>query len=115
MSVSFDGASRDCFPVFNLTGFKMGWPGAVCCGSDTDISQFTSKISCNFKFQAPSQNDLHMSIYRPRGKRGVKETFDKVKRIVKGPYGTARGTRLVLKEMHADYHGLDGKFFRVIL
>ena len=32
---------------------------------------------------------------------------------VTGGFGKAKAIRIVLKEIHAEYDGLDGKFFRV--
>jgi len=126
MRISFD-VSKLPLPVFNLTGYK-DWKNCVALTTDTPVNRVVNGLSGMFPPISTDkvQNKLHMSVYRMRLQKENGEywngpvfkersaQFDRVRRQINGGFGTAKGVRIVLKEMGADYHGLDGKFFRVI-
>lgn len=106
-------------PVMNLTGFS-SFPYCVALKTDTSIGDLVDSITPRIKFDPKK---LHLSLHRIRGRHNwtrkddYKKEFDRVRRMTnKNKFGTARGVRVILKEMHADYNGQDeGKFFRVLV
>ena len=112
MSLCYDGKSA--LPIYSLNGL-MPWPSCIALESKTDISQTINGIEADFQWEA--EKNLHMSIFRMRGfSHEKRNAFQNIKRGVEdmADFGSARGTKLILKEMAAAYDGSDGGFFRVL-
>ena len=134
MAISFRKPTKNLFdksqqglPTFNLTGNAQKSDSYVALGTDTSISGIVGGFSGLSRRLDPTkvQDKLHMSLYRVRLNKASGEKwmdpapihrrneFKRVANAVKGGFGKAKAIRIVLKEMHAEYDGLDGKFFRV--
>ena len=136
MAISFRKPTKNLFdktqkelPTFNLTGYAQKSDSYVALGTDTSISGIVSGFSGLPKGRrldpTKVQDKLHMSLYRVRldkasGEKWMdpapihrRNEFKRVTNAVAGGFGKAKAIRIVLKEMHAEYDGLDGKFFRV--
>lgn len=135
MAISFRKPTKNIFdkmqqelPTFNLIGYAQKSDSYVALGTDTSIaSGIVSGFSGLSRRLDPIkvQSKLHMSLYRVRldkasGEKWMdpapihrRNEFKRVANAVKGGFGKAKAIRIVLKEMHAEYDGLDGKFFRV--
>eukprot|EP00557_Chaetoceros_sp_GSL56_P004075 CAMPEP_0176486792 /NCGR_PEP_ID=MMETSP0200_2-20121128/5763_1 /TAXON_ID=947934 /ORGANISM="Chaetoceros sp., Strain GSL56" /LENGTH=170 /DNA_ID=CAMNT_0017883529 /DNA_START=249 /DNA_END=761 /DNA_ORIENTATION=- len=109
-------------PNFHITGF-MDWNHVVALKSGTDMSDVVSRLQgLSMKIDVNDLNqNLHMTIYKLRGKSGppynmkqiefkrIKEMAEKV-----DSFGTAKGTRVILKEIGGCYSGSDGRFYRIL-
>lgn len=136
MAISFRKPTKNLFdktqqelPTFNLTGYAQKSDSYVALGTDTSISDIVGGLSGLPKGRhldpTKVQGKLHMSLYRVRldkvaGEKWMdaapthrRNEFKRVTNAVTGGFGKAKALRIVLKEMHAAYDGLDGKFFRV--
>lgn len=109
-------------PNFNITGI-IDWDHVVALKSDTDMSDVVNRLhGLKGKIDVNDLNqNLHMTIYKLRGKSGppyqvkqiqfqrIKEAADKV-----DIYGSAKGTKVILKEIGGCYSGSDGRFYRIL-
>jgi hypothetical protein len=113
MDISVDPMPTS-LPVMRLTKFK-SWPRCIALDTSTSLSSLVSSITPS----VPLHKNAHMSLYRMRGNKGKNETekqFNHVRDNVSRNFGTAKGVRVILKEMGADYEGQDeGRFFRVLV
>lgn len=83
-------------PTMNLTGFT-NWPKCVALKTSTSLDDLVSCITPSI----PSPNNLHLSLYRMRGRQNSSETkrqFDRVRENDrKKAFGKAKGVRIILK------------------
>lgn len=109
-------------PNFHITGI-IDWNHVVALKSDTDMSDVVNRLQgLKVKIDVNDLNqNLHMTIYKLRGRSGppyqakqiefqrIKETAEKV-----DLFGTAKGTKVILKEIGGCYSGSDGRFYRIL-
>ncbi len=124
-----EGDKPQELPLMELNGF-LPWNHCVALGSDTCIDSLIENIQSELIPEIKWPSHPHMTLYRMIinweevgahiKKKKMMEKFNDLQRKVTNQheeFGCARGDRLVLKEMGADYFGRDqskGKFFRVI-
>ena len=116
-------------PTMKLNGF-LPWNHCVALDSDTDIDQVINCIESQVIPPLKKPDHLHMTLYRMTvnwNKKGAREHKQKLMKVFASlksnvinrcdDFGSAKCSRLVLKEMGADYFGRDqslGSFFRIL-
>ncbi len=112
--------SSKSLPDFNLVGL-LGWQKTIALATDTKVDEVVDLIKAPFQWKV--QKHLHLTLYRMNGfsdekQRQFKRIHGCVRKMIrkKGDfnYGSAKGVKIILKELGAEYDGSDGRFYRIL-